>query len=84
MTYHPDAETTRVLQTVAGGLDDIFNGKERSGKVGFVLLTFSFGDPDGTNVNYVSNAERDGIVATLHGLLARFEGRHSNAPGAVQ
>lgn len=42
---------------------------------GFVLLTFNMDNPDGTNVNYVSNAERASMIIAMKEVVARLEGR---------
>ena len=64
-----------VMAGLARTLDVIFNGeaKGHARKVGFVLLVFNFGDE--TRANYISNADRSGIVTTLKELVARFEGQ---------
>jgi hypothetical protein len=70
------AETgTEIMQALAGGLDKVLNGDAKGAdrKVGFTLLTFNFGE-EGL-VNYVSNADRADMVASLKSLLARWEGQ---------
>lgn len=64
-----------VEQSLARGLDKILNGdlKGKDRKVGFTLLLFNFGDEG--NVNYVSNAERADMIASMKLLLARWEGQ---------
>lgn len=63
------------MNALAGTLDRIFNGDARGDnrKVGFVLLAFNFGEE--SRANYISNAERKGIITTMKELLARFEGQ---------
>lgn len=65
------------MQSVAAGLDEIFNGtaRGRDKKVGFVLLVFPYGESSG-RCNYISNgADRRDIVTMLKEQIARFEGQ---------
>lgn len=63
------------MNAVARGLDDVFNGKDRtSRKVGFVLMVFPYDSHDG-RCNYISNgANRKDVVALMKEMIARFEG----------
>ena len=66
-----------MMQSVASGLDAIFNGDKRGKdrKVGFVLLVFEFGEKEG-RCNYISNgADRRDVVTMLKEQVARFEGQ---------
>lgn len=80
-THGPIQEEQRAtMNALAQGLDDIFNppplpGLPRTKKVGFVLLTAYFGQIEDGRVNYISNGEREDMVAMLKELLARFEGQ---------
>ncbi|HSF96233.1 MAG TPA: hypothetical protein VLA52_14505 [Thermohalobaculum sp.] len=69
--------TADLLQDIARSLDAILNGPAKGGarRHGFVLLTFPFDRPEGTRVNYVSNAKREDIVVALKEVVARFEGQ---------
>jgi len=65
-----------MMNALASGIDTIFNG-DRKGpdkKIAFVLLSARFGDIKDGRVNYISNGERDDMIAMLKELLARFEG----------
>lgn len=79
-------ETAGLLQSVASGLDTIFNGdlKRTKRKHGFVLLVYQFDDAEGIKdkrCNYVSNgADRKDIVVLFKEMIARFEGQ-SEAKG---
>ncbi len=64
----------RQMMEVATAVDRHFNGTERPRRVGFVLMCFEFGDNEGGRVNYMSNAGRQDVIATLRHQLARFEG----------
>jgi hypothetical protein len=67
------------MQAIAASLDEVLNGdaKGKDRKVGFVLLTFPFGEL-GTErlnrVNYIGNGERSDVYAALKELIARWDG----------
>jgi hypothetical protein len=66
-----------MMNAVAQGLDDVFNGEARGAdkKVGFVLLVFPYGASDG-RCNYISNgADRRDIVVMMKEQIKRFEGQ---------
>jgi predicted component of type VI protein secretion system len=69
-------DTEALLQSVAAGLDKVFENRPGDKTIGFALFVFPFGAPKGARTNYVSNAERADMVAALKEVLARFEGRH--------
>jgi hypothetical protein len=70
----------RMMNTVAGVLDELFNGAAKGAdrETGFVLMVFPFNEikPGGANrCNYISNgADRKDIVALMKEMIARFEG----------
>ncbi len=72
-----------LMNAVAGGLDEIFNGNEAPKKIAFVLLVAETGHIDNGRVNYISNGHRDDMVLMLKELLARFEGRHVEEQGGA-
>jgi hypothetical protein len=65
-----------MMRRIAGAIDEGFNGKTGPKKVGFVLLTAEFGKIDGGRVNYISNGERDDMIAMMKEWIARAEGRY--------
>lgn len=71
-----DPALTKTMNGIASALDQIFNGTAAGAErtTGFVLMVFPFGD-DAGRVNYISNAERADVLATLKHQLARFEGQ---------
>jgi hypothetical protein len=73
----------RLMNTLAVVLDETFNGEVKGAKrtVGFVLLSFNFGDKG--RVNYISNADRDDVIATMKAFIARAEGRMPDATPAL-
>lgn len=72
-------ELKPLLESVATGLDKIFNGpvKGHDRKTGFVLLVFPFtelGDGGEHRCNFISNgAARKDVVALMKEMLTRFE-----------
>jgi hypothetical protein len=72
-----EEEHRRLMNTIAGVLDEAFNGKARGNdrKTGFVLLVFPFGEKEG-RCNYISNgADRKDIVTLFKEQIKRFEGQ---------
>lgn len=64
-----------LMNGVAQGLDDVFNGDVRPKRVGFVLLVFEYGEKEG-RCNYISNgADRRDIVVLFKEQIKRFEGQ---------
>lgn len=73
----PIAEAYRAkMNELAREIDEFFNGPSKGEKreTGFVLMVFPFGGPGG-RCNYISNADRTDVLATLKDQVARFEGR---------
>lgn len=71
-----DPEYHEMMSTIAGVLDETFNGTDRSKprQTGFVLLVFPFGEKEG-RCNYISNgADRRDVVALMREQIARFQG----------
>jgi hypothetical protein len=70
-----EAKHREMMNGVAKGLDDVFNGELRGKrrKVGWCLMVFDFGQGPG-RANYISNADRNDVVVLLREQLARFEG----------
>lgn len=72
-----EARYREMMNSVAAGLDDVFNGDKRGADrtTGFVLLVFPFNATDG-RCNYISNgANRKDIVTMLKEQIRRFEGQ---------
>ncbi|WP_370312526.1 hypothetical protein [Sagittula sp.] len=73
------AQYHRAMNKLARVIDEALNGKRKPGrkpKVGFILLTAEFGKIDNGRVNYISNGEREDMIAMLREYLARVEGRY--------
>ena len=79
----PDAEAPiqaqyeAKMREIAVFIDQYFNGDVRPKATGFALLVFPFGQPDGDHrANYLSNADREDMLATMKEFIARAEGRY--------
>lgn len=77
------------MNRLAQGLDEFFNpghgGKREKKQTGFALLVFPFDDDDPKGrMNYISNANRETMLAGIKELLASLEGRKVKAPEATQ
>jgi len=76
-------EFRRVMNSIAGVLDEAFNGeaKGKDRKTGFVLIVFPFEEAekahagDTGRANYISNADRRDVVIMLKEQIKRFEGQ---------
>ncbi len=49
---------------------------------GFALLIFEWGDQG--NLSWISNAQRDDMIATMKDFIARHEGRALDPPARTQ
>lgn len=69
MSSYPIQERyRRSMNKIARAIDEAFNGKPKAGKskkVGFILLTAEFGKIDGGRVNYISNGDRETMLAMM-------------------
>ena len=66
------------MNIIAAALDEFLNGKLKGNarQVGFVLLTFPFGDDPKGRCNFISNgADRRDVVTLMKEMIARFEGQ---------
>jgi len=75
-------ELRELMNAVAGGLDEVFNGKDcapADKKVGFFLVAFGFEKEGeripGSRFNYISNADKLDVRVLLKDVLARLEAR---------
>jgi hypothetical protein len=71
-----DPKLTRLMNTIAGALDEAFNGEAKGAdrKNGFILMVFPFEGHEG-RCNYISNADRAAVVTMLKAQIKRFEGQ---------
>jgi hypothetical protein len=76
------------MNRIGRAIDMAFNGDVLSPedkKVAFALFIFPFGQPNGEHrSNYISNARRPDIVATLKEFIARMEGTFVETNGTVE
>ena len=83
MTDPIQQQYRQAMNRIARQIDQELNGKPKPGRishVGFVLLTAEFGKIEGGRVNYISNGDRESMIAMLREYLARVEGRYVDAP----
>lgn len=73
-----EPEFRQKMRDVGDAIDLVFNGglKGHDRKVGFALFIFKFGQGDDHRSNYISNANREDMLATLKEFIARAEGRY--------
>lgn len=71
------------MNAIASVLDRVFNGESGPRGVGFVLLSFNFGEVEAGRINYISNAEREDVVLAMQEFIAQTLGR-VNEPKEVQ
>lgn len=83
----PDAgpiqsDLNELMNAVARGLDNVFNGPDCAAadkRVWFFLAAGNFtqgtDEPETNRFNYISNADKLDVRATLHDVLARLEAR---------
>lgn len=81
----PERYRARMNQ-LAKKIDRDLNGTAKPKQIGFILLMAEFGQIDNGRVNYISNGNREEMVAMLREYLARVEGRYvePNTKGPVQ
>lgn len=75
------------MNRLAKLIDEFFNGRRKPNRkptVGFILLTAEFGKIEGGRVNYISNGNREDMIAMMREYLARIEGRYSEGSETKQ
>lgn len=75
------------MNRLARNIDISLNGRRKPGKepkLGFVLLVAEFGEIHDGRVNYISNGQREDMIAMLREYLARLEGRYVEPAGSVR
>lgn len=71
-----ESEHHLVMNRLAHFIDEALNGPLQPGvprRIGFALLISEFGRIEGGRVNYISNGERESMLAMLREYLARVE-----------
>ena len=68
-------ELRKVMNEIAAAISSAINpsGQKRNG---FALLVFPFGQPNNGHRCYISNANREDMLATMKEFIARAEGRY--------
>lgn len=75
------------MNLLAHAIDEWLNGQLRPGEkpqIGFVLLVSEFGKIEDGRVNYISNGDRQSMIAMLREYLARLEGTAVDGPSRPQ
>ncbi|SEJ48377.1 hypothetical protein SAMN05421762_1354 [Pseudooceanicola nitratireducens] len=84
MTDHIEAQHHATMNALAEGIDKILNSETMPARrFGFVLLVSEFGKIEDGRVNYISNGNRDSMIAMLREYLARLEGRYTEAETGI-
>ena len=73
-----DPKYRDMLNRIAKGLDDAFNGDTRPKQVGFAVLLFNFDKIDAGRMNWISNADRADMIPALKEMVAQLEGNVPN------
>lgn len=79
----------RAMNLLAEGIDETFNGPKLTGiprrpKIGFALFVFEFGRLEHGRVNYISNGDRQDMIAAMKEWIARAEGAYVEPPAGLQ
>lgn len=72
------------MNALARKIDKELNGRQEPRPLGFVLLVAEFGQITDGRVNYISNGQRQDMIAMLREYLARVEGRAHTGPETKQ
>ena len=78
-----EVDQRELMNGIAEALDKLFN-KLGGPSIVFTLLVAKAGDIKDGRVNYISNGQRDDVVAMMKELIARFEGRYSQEESGKQ
>lgn len=63
--------TKEQMQAVAAGMDNVLNGQGEK-KFGFVVLVYPMNGKEGNRTNYVSNGNRQEIIAAMKEIVERL------------
>jgi len=70
-----EPEVVEQMNTLGHAIDEMFNPDGKK-KWGFALLVFKFGQGNDHRSNYISNADRADMLATMKEFIARAEGTY--------
>lgn len=80
--HQPIQEEHRTVMNEIAGLINVAINPDGVRRNGFALLVFPFGQPnDQHRCNYISNAVREDMLATMKEFIARSEGRYVDEGG---
>jgi hypothetical protein len=68
-------QTEMTMRLLADFVNAILNGVGGAANECFIIMTCRSGQPQGGDVNCISNAQRDEVITTLKEFIARQEGR---------
>jgi hypothetical protein len=73
--------TAKQMAWLAEMIEGTLNGSDPlpEEREAFVLLVFPAKGADAQHVNYIANARREGVIAALRAILARFESGEPDA-----
>lgn len=69
------------MRAVARAIDDFLNPDPDNKQTAFAIFVFPFGAGDDHRSNYMSNADRETMIATLKEFIARAEGTYVEREG---
>lgn len=72
------------MQVVGRIIDAAFNDPKKPKQTGFALFIFPFGQGDDHRSNYISNASRKDMIATLKEFIAKNEGTYEEPTSKKQ
>jgi hypothetical protein len=83
--HQPIEPRYRELMNEIGELLDQALNPDGVKRNGFALLVFPFGQPEGEHrSNYISNADREDMLASMKEFIARAEGRYQEPQGGKE
>lgn len=69
-------KTEMSMQLPADVTNAVLNGIGNEGSNCFIIMVCPLGQSQGCHVNYISNGQRDEVIAMLKEFVARQEGRY--------
>ena len=72
---------SKLMQSIGAILAEALSDhtKATGEKYGFALLMFGMTDKESNRMNYISNANREDMIAAMREFIARAEGRYFDA-----
>jgi hypothetical protein len=73
------------IHAVGQAINDFLNPDQENKEIGFCILMFKFGEPPTSDrMNYLSNTNREDMIAAMKEFVARAEGRHHDFDPAIK